>query len=328
VLAAAMKEGWSGPVFIQGDHFQFNAKRFTTDPDGEIQRVQALTKRSIDAGFYNIDIDASTLVDLTKPIFEDQQRANCRVTAEMTRFIRSVEPEGVTVSIGGEIGEVGGRNSTVDELRTFMDGYIQTIATLDGGKMEGISKISVQTGTVHGGVPLPDGKVADVAIDFKALDQLSAMAITAYKLGGAVQHGASTLPETMFERFPQADTAEIHLATAFQNMVYESRFFPGALYREISEHLKTHHSKDWQEGETEEQFLYKSRKRGFGPFKRKMWDLPEEIRGGICDELEKRFDLIFRKLGAVRTIDAIVDNVDAVKIPSAPPEKFSDLLRR
>lgn len=26
VLAAAIKEGYKGPVFIQGDHFQFNAK--------------------------------------------------------------------------------------------------------------------------------------------------------------------------------------------------------------------------------------------------------------------------------------------------------------
>jgi hypothetical protein len=29
-----------------------------------------------------------------------------------TAYIRSLEPEGVTISVGGEIGEVGGQNST------------------------------------------------------------------------------------------------------------------------------------------------------------------------------------------------------------------------
>src|SRR5918999_3322614 len=32
VLAAALREGFRGPVFIQGDHFQVNAKKFAADP--------------------------------------------------------------------------------------------------------------------------------------------------------------------------------------------------------------------------------------------------------------------------------------------------------
>jgi hypothetical protein len=33
MTAAAIKEGWSGPLFIQGDHFQINAKKYATDPE-------------------------------------------------------------------------------------------------------------------------------------------------------------------------------------------------------------------------------------------------------------------------------------------------------
>src|SRR5690349_23992573 len=36
LLAAAMREGFRGPVFIQGDHFQVNAKKYAADPRTEV----------------------------------------------------------------------------------------------------------------------------------------------------------------------------------------------------------------------------------------------------------------------------------------------------
>ena len=121
VLAAAIKSGWRGPVFLQGDHFQINAKKFAADGEKETQSVKDLIREAIQAGFYNIDIDTSTLVDLSKATIKDQQRLNYTLAAELTALIRDLEPEGITVSVGGEIGEVGGKNSTVEELQTFMD---------------------------------------------------------------------------------------------------------------------------------------------------------------------------------------------------------------
>src|SRR5258706_7012498 len=124
LLAAALREGFSGPLFIQGDHVQTNAKKYTSpDRDKEPAAVRALIKEEVAAGFYNIDIDTSTLVDLTKPTLPEQQEVNVNLAAEFTAFIRQNEPQGVTVSVGGEIGEVGGKNSDIHELRTYMDGY-------------------------------------------------------------------------------------------------------------------------------------------------------------------------------------------------------------
>lgn len=175
ILAAAIKEGFEYPVFIQGDHFQINAKKYEKDKEGEINTVKKLMKEAIDAGFYNIDIDTSTLVDLNKPNLTEQQRLNFEFAAEFTAYIRSLEPKGITVSVGGEIGEVGKKNSTVEELRAFMDGYNNTLATKGKG-LKGISKLSVQTGTSHGGVPLPDGTIAKVKLDFETLKNLSRVA--------------------------------------------------------------------------------------------------------------------------------------------------------
>src|SRR5215217_3517334 len=204
VLAGAIKAGYRGPVFIQGDHFQAIARQYAADPSGEIQKVRDLAKEAIAAGFCNIDIDTSTLVDLALPSLEQQQEINYRLTAEFTEYIRSLEPEGVTVSIGGEIGEVGARNSTVEDLHAFMGGYVAELRArgeANGRELAGISKISVQTGTSHGGVVLPDGTMAQVNVDFDTLGALSEAARRDYGLGGAVQHGASTLPAEAFGRF-------------------------------------------------------------------------------------------------------------------------------
>ena len=61
----------------------------------------------------------------------------------------------MTVSLGGEIGEVGEKNSTPEELDAYMQGYEKALKAL--GDYAGLSKISVQTGTSHGGIVLPDG---------------------------------------------------------------------------------------------------------------------------------------------------------------------------
>ena len=224
-LAAAVREGFSGPVFIQGDHFQAKISKYKEDPDKEIGAIKSLIKEAVAAGFYNIDIDSSTLVDLSKSTLEEQQRLNYEVCAELTRFIREVQPQGIEISVGGEIGEIGGKNSRPEELRAFINGYNQRL----GDNYSGISKISVQTGTVHGGMVLPDGTIAKVNLDFDTLKNLSRLAREEFGLAGAVQHGASTLPNEMFYKFPEIETAEIHLATQYQNMIYENSSFPSEL---------------------------------------------------------------------------------------------------
>ncbi|MFC2044066.1 class II fructose-bisphosphate aldolase [Chloroflexota bacterium] len=229
VLAAAITEGFRGPVFLQGDHFQVNAAKYNSEPELELNSIKELVREAVSAGFFNIDIDASTLVNLEKSSFEEQQKDNCQVTADMTKFIREIEPEGITVSVGGEIGEVGGHNSTVADLQAFMVGYLSLL----GPDVMGLSKISVQTGTTHGGVVLPDGSMASVDIDFKALKELSRAARKEYGMGGAVQHGASTLPDEAFDLFPEADTLEVHLATGFQNIIFDSPYFPKELLDSI-----------------------------------------------------------------------------------------------
>jgi fructose/tagatose bisphosphate aldolase len=315
VLAAAIKESWSLPVLLQGDHFQVNLKKYLADPAAELGAVKELTREAIAGGFFNIDVDTSTLVDLDQDTLEEQQRRNYENCVAITEVIRQAQPEGVKVSVGGEIGEVGGKNSTVEELRAFMDGFAKTAPDLDG-----ISKMSVQTGTSHGGVPLPDGSIAEVALDFDVLEAIGKVAREEYKISGAVQHGASTLPDEVFNRFPECGASEIHLATGFQNIIYDHEALPAGIRDKVYAHLTKAHAGERKEGQTDEQFIYKTRKKGFGPFKREWWDLPADVKGPIMDTLHDKFTFLFEKLGTQGTVDALKAHVIPVAVSRKKPE--------
>ncbi len=317
MTAAAIAEGFSGPLFIQGDHFQANLKKFKEDPKKEIDGLRQLIKESIVAGFFNIDIDTSTLVDLDRPSLLEQQRDNFEMGASLTQTVRDLEPKGITISVGGEIGEVGGKNSTVEEAEVYIQNYLAVL----GENKAGMSKISVQTGTSHGGIPLPDGTVAKVKLDFDVLEAISKVTREQYGLSGAVQHGASTLPQELFDRFPSTGTAEIHLATEFQNMLYED--LPVAFKEKIYAYLHEACKDEMKAGQTEEQFLYKTRKKALGPFKKEFWGLSEEIQKTISDKLEARFSSLFNKLKVNGTRDIVRQYVPPIPVSFSLSEEVA-----
>jgi fructose-bisphosphate aldolase class II len=190
-----------------------------------------------------------------------------------------------------------------------MQGYNAAIAGF--GRVMGISKISVQTGTSHGGVVLPDGTIAEVQLDLEALAALSRVARDTYGLAGAVQHGASTLPAAAFGNFPRIETAEIHLATNFQNIIFDHPKLPAELRAAIKTWLAANAQGERKSGDSDEQFYYKARKKAIGPFKRELWSLPEDTRAAIAGDLESTFAFLFSQLKVNGTGDLVRRHVQA-----------------
>ncbi len=308
ILGAALRENYKGPVFIQGDHCQFSLKRFSSDKEQELQRLRDWVTILLEAGFRNIDIDGSTLVDLSKPSLTAQQHENAYVTAEMTKFIREKETQlqrdnhpyaaSSPIVIGGEIGHIGEKNSTVEDFEAFMHQYLNKIP-----RGSGISKVSVQTGTSHGGVISSTGEVQKMPVDFSVLESIGKVAKEKYHLAGPVQHGASTLPMDVFNTFVKSHTAEIHLSTGFQNIVFDT--MPAALRDEMYEWAKKELKDEWATGWTENQFLYKVRKKTWGPFKKQLWHLSEAEKKPIIHALEEYIGKIYDELKIEGTMDTV-----------------------
>ncbi len=317
LIAAAIKEGYTGPIFIQGDHFQVKASTYATDPEKAIQEVKDLITEAIPAGFWNIDIDTSTLVTLEPESLDEQQYHNYMRSAELTKHVRDLEPEGVTVSLGGEIGEVGEKNSTPEELDAYILGYQRELEKM-GGDMVGLSKISVQTGTSHGGVVLPDGSIKKVAVDFETLRVLGDRA-REHGSGGAVQHGASTLPAEMFDKFPEVQTLEIHLATGFQNLFMDHEAFPKGLKNTIYGYLDANNAGERKEGQTDAQFYYSTRKKAIGPFKPELWALPDKAQAPLYQALQEQFEFYFNILNVNDTAALVAEITKPVEYHQPMP---------
>jgi hypothetical protein len=133
-----------------------------------------------------------------------------------------------------------------------------------------------------------------------------------------VQHGASTLPESAFHNFPSVETAEIHLATGFQNMMYDG--IPAALREEMYAWLRKNASDERKAGESDEQFIYKTRKKALGPFKEKLWAVSGAPAVALDAAFDQKFEFLFTQLGARGTAAYVAKFVTAAPMHRSAPD--------
>ncbi len=268
ILAGALAAGWTGPVFIQGDHFQPQAKSPGVAKDGEFDSIKKLIDDAFLHGIFNIDIDCSTLVDLSLSTVAEQQKENIRGTLELATYVRTKQPEGIDISIGGEIGHIGGKNSTHEDLAVFLKGFY------DGWGLQayGLSKVAIQNGTSHGGNVGVDGKLTEAECDLGLMLDASRYCREAYKIGGVVQHGASTQPIEFLRKLPEHEIIEVHLATGIQNAIFDDPSFNADLKKQIEHWIMSELSAECEPTWTIAQCNYRLRKKAWGKFKKEIWE--------------------------------------------------------
>ena len=137
-----------------------------------------------------------------------------------------------------------------------------------------MSKISINSGTYHGGKVLPDGKLAPVNVDYALLETISTICREEYGMGGAVQHGASTLPGSQLAKFPATGAVEIHLALGFNNLIFDHPRLPAAIKDQIRDYVFANHAAERKPAETDAQFLYNTRKKAWKAVKKPFWEMP------------------------------------------------------
>jgi hypothetical protein len=282
-------------------------------------------REQIAAGYYSIDIDASTVVDLSLPTVREQQRLNAELTAHFTQFVRGIEPKGVTISLGAEIGEVGHENTTPEELREFMAVYIEDLRAR-GNKLTPVSKISINSGTYHGGKMQADGTLAPVTVDYALLKTISDICRESFNMGGAVQHGASTLPGTQLAKFPGTGTVEIHLALGFNNLIFDHPSLPQALKDQIRDYTFANHAHERGPGENDTQFFYNSRKKAWKVIKKPFWDMGHKAHEEIMASLQAMFRDMFTWMNVGGTSDLVRAHTTVTKVAPPQPEVLRQVL--
>jgi len=282
-LAAAIKQGYKGLIFAQGDHYQVNKDKYQDEAsrEKELRAIEKLIRESVLAGKYNIDLDPSTLVDEAvleqilgfekelvdkyleskdnfellinldddgkkslrrrlvdeiemaegevdslspsekkeikdlyyriEDLYVEMHKTNAQVAMRFIRYIRNLEKElglAKPISIGIEERHIDNPKhknnpSTVLGSATL----IQTIlAACHAEGLVGPSKLSLQTGTMHG-----IGGQVDFGIYKRHLQYRKKIGVAVF-----VQHGASTLEKHDFDKMKEGDVGEVHLATEYQ----------------------------------------------------------------------------------------------------------------
>jgi len=309
ILAAAIKTKWNQPIFIQTDHFQVKQNQGQIDPQ-DLESLKLLIKQAIQAGFYNIDLDGSPLITKSQSLNEQQQN-NASYVAMLSNYIRTIEPTGIHISLGGEIGEIGSQhNSTTTDVTAFMDLFLAKF----GQQAKGLSKLAVQTGTSHGGVVDPQGKVMRTQVAFENIKKLSQFCRQKYGLGGVVQHGASTLSPEEFTKFPAAQAIEIHLATGLQNIIFDHPSFPTSLLTKIYAWIDQNLSTEKKSKQSTAQFHYKLRKKAWKEFGQEIFTLDEKTLAPILQTLSEKFDFYFNSLGVNQTNKIVTKYIQPIKI--------------
>jgi fructose/tagatose bisphosphate aldolase len=290
VMAAAYQEGYRGPVFLQGDHFNL-------DTANDLIRLEELAINVIEAGYYQLDIDGSHLYDSQAESLDGFHAPNAQITAQLIETLRLTQPRTIHIALGGEVGEIGGANTTVDDLIAFHSKLQKHLPE----NIPGLDKISAQTGTTHSGIVLPDGTTGRMSVDFDLIAKLSRQA-RQFGWSGLVQHGASTLRMEDLAQLPAAGVIEVHLATQIQNILFDHPAFPQALRNQMKAELVTTtrgaegHHVDTSEELSEAQRFYQARWAAWGLYKPELWQLPPDVLAQVGESLSDWATSIFQAL--------------------------------
>jgi hypothetical protein len=80
---------------------------------------------------------------------------------------------------------------------------------------------------------------------------------------------------------------------------------PKALRDTIYAWLKDNAKDERKPTDSDEQFVYKTRKKALGPFKRQLWELPADVKRTIAAAYDEKFHFLFEQL-AIGNTAAIV----------------------
>ena len=87
------------------------------------------------------------------------------------------------------------------------------------------------------------------------------------------------------------------------------------IYGWLSENAKD----ERKASDSDEQFFYKTRKKAIGPFKKRLWALPADVREKLGATYDSKFEFLFRQLGIADTRDIVAKFVTMTELRRVMP---------
>ena len=104
--------------------------------------------------------------------------------------------------------------------------------------------------------------------------------------------------------------------------LYDHPAFPEDLHRGIEAWCVENAAEERKEGQTDEQFIYTTRKKAIGPFKRELWDLPSKDE--ILATQRRKLSFLFTELGVNGTREMITAYIRPVEVHRPIPDALRE----
>jgi len=283
VIAAAIKEqhaenGW-GPIFLKRN-LKVNIDRSSEELEGKLRELTDTIDRTLDAGIYNISIDAS-VPDGDDNTVEPDPTENARITAELVRYIRSKEPKNTPVTVSGTLTISENLTIAPKQLRTFLQEFQQQISSEEAEKdVRGIATVSIRRSNNSADNSGSDGKLVWSDSNKDMLTNLSNIAREEFALFGIVPRDIPQLSEQSLSDLSDENVTELQYSRDFQNFILNHPRFP----RHLGKQIQT-----------------SSQEKNGVSLKKHLWEIEPHLLGIIMRDLEEEFVTLFDRLGIHHT---------------------------
>lgn len=277
IFAAAIREEYQGPIFIQAHHIQVNTESFQRAPDKEIQKLKNLIIESIATGIYNLWINGFSISHSPQTRQVKTQNPSSQLLAVATDIIRLHEPKNLDISIGGGVKVSGDSKTFEKDIISFLDEYRENLQKI-GENINGISKISFQ----------PFEEIPT---------EIHLMLMNHYGLNGRVPLNSSNFSKEVLEDFSGIGGMEFPLNMPFHSLFIDHADLPENIRKTLigslsNPSISTNNA-----------------------IKKTLWTLPDTLRENIRNQFVEKIIFFFKTFKTTNALEDLQRNTPNPKIP-------------
>ncbi len=304
ILASAIREGFTGPVFIQTNHFQIDPEQYDQDPSGEKNRLLNLIEESIRAGSYNLWLDGASMELTRGSKKKDTLKPQAHLLAELTHRVHTLEPPGIDICIGAKLGSGKDPTDYQGELQKFMKQYEDALHQINqfAKKVCKISFLSEIKAPIKGNKPGFSSKQKK-----NKTKEAFKLAQEKYHLMVGLDLDIPGFSQEHIKKTYGMESAEIQFPLHCMNLFLQHREFPAALKEELMGSFPNLFSKS-QDASRDSQSAFERYKEGF-------WTLPPSIHEEVGTAIEKEASSMFTAFRVNNTEEIVHQTIPSQKVP-------------
>ena len=294
ILAAAMRERYSGPIFIQCNAIKLSDHISPDSSPDRFEPLAILLKDCINAGFYHFVLDDSVIDSL-----EQSELFSCADFGDTWfSLIRKNSPRVLDIQTGIELV----KSPLHPDKQNDLEQYTQWIQS---------ELIQRQA----------ECSVSKILRPFELCENGNDDSEKQNRSHFHVAYCERRKSKSKTQQWTETGVQELHSRRLFQDIIFDHPEFPLGLKEQLRVHLTQEYTIGTKPDWTDDQFYTKLRSRAWRSYKKALWSLDDRTKAIILGELEKTINHYFASSRLENAFKWTNRNYkQPVAVPLDPPE--------